>query len=71
MVTSITTQKGLDSYFAIDIETTGLSAALGDRVIEIGAACIQNEETISEFEQLICSAVHGVSAVNSQPMEGD
>ena len=79
MVTSITKQKGLDSYFAIDVETTGLSAALGDRVIEIAAVCIQNGRIISEFEQLIFSSqcisreaarIHGISKtmLDGQPL---
>ena len=70
MTKTVANKKTADSYVAIDVETTGLSAALGDRVIEIGAVCIQNGQIISEFEQLIYSSrrisheaarIHGIS----------
>lgn len=53
MITSVESQEIRDGYFAMDVETTGLSAAFGHRVIEIGAVCVQEGTVISEFEQLI------------------
>ena len=58
-----------DSVIAIDLETTGLCATSGDRVIEIGAVGIEDGTVISEFQQLIrtsrrisrsVSRVHGI-----------
>jgi DNA polymerase-3 subunit epsilon len=40
-------------HVVVDVETTGLSAADGDRVIEIGAVNIQDREIVSEFATLI------------------
>ena len=79
MITTIASERTRDIHFAIDVETTGLSAASGDRVIEIGAVCIQNGKVVSEFEQLICSSrrisreaarIHGISTekLQGQPM---
>jgi DNA polymerase-3 subunit epsilon len=53
-----------------DLETTGLSPARGDRVIEIGAVTVENGEITSEFSSLIqatrtipwqATRVHGVT----------
>jgi DNA polymerase-3 subunit epsilon len=66
--TSVTVASS-DSVIAIDLETTGLYAASGDRVIEIGAVAIEDGRVISEFHQLIhtsrrlsrsVSRVHGI-----------
>ena len=40
-------------YVALDVETTGLSPANGDRVIEIGAVAVENKNIVSEFSSLI------------------
>lgn len=40
-------------HVVVDVETTGLSTAGGDRVIEIGAVNIQDREIVSEFATLI------------------
>jgi DNA polymerase-3 subunit epsilon len=37
----------------IDVETTGLSAARGDRVIEVGAVAVEKSSVIGEFHSLI------------------
>ena len=53
-----------------DVETTGLSTRLGDRVIEIGAVAIEGKRIVDEFHSLIHTtqpidpfayAVHGIS----------
>lgn len=43
----------MDRFIVLDLETTGLSPAKGDRVIEIGAVAIEDGEIISEFGTLI------------------
>jgi DNA polymerase III epsilon subunit-like protein len=79
MVTSFKNKRTGNSYIAVDIETTGLSAANGDRVIEIGAVYIKNGQVISEFEQLIHTSrsigreaqlIHGISnkMLHGQPL---
>ena len=40
-------------YVALDVETTGLSARNGDRVIEIGAVAIEGQSIVDEFSSLI------------------
>ncbi len=40
-------------YVALDVETTGLSPKNGDRVIEIGAVAIENQDIVDEFSSLI------------------
>ena len=40
-------------YTILDVETTGLSPAIGDRIIEIGAVAIQERTVVAEFESLI------------------
>ena len=40
-------------YIVLDVETTGLSPARGDRVIEIGAVAIEEGGVVSEFGTLI------------------
>src|SRR4051794_18860498 len=37
----------------VDVETTGASADLGDRVIEVGVARYENGVKVAEYEQLI------------------
>jgi DNA polymerase-3 subunit epsilon len=37
----------------VDVETSGASADLGDRIIEIGIARIENGRIVSQYEQLI------------------
>lgn len=44
---------GSTRYVALDIETTGLSPSIGDRVIEIGAVAIEERTVVAEFESLI------------------
>lgn len=42
-----------ESYIVFDLETTGLSAAAGHRVIEIGAVALENGRPAAEFHSLI------------------
>lgn len=51
--------KSIDSYVAIDIETTGLDAKF-DSILEIGAIRINNGKIINSFESL-CYCEDGVS----------
>lgn len=57
-------------FVAIDVETTGMSPARGDRVIEIGAMAIEGTRILGEFSSLICvdcpipsaaQKIHGIS----------
>ena len=57
-------------YVAVDVETTGLSAGAGGRVIEIGAVAVENGEIAAELGTLINTGalisygayrVHGIS----------
>jgi DNA polymerase III epsilon subunit family exonuclease len=47
--------KGKRCYRSVvfDVETTGLSTRLGDRVIEIGAVAIEGRKVVDEFHSLI------------------
>lgn len=58
-------------YVCVDVETSGLSAARGDRVIEIGAVLVEDNRITNEFGTLIdagcaihwaAQRVHGISA---------
>lgn len=71
-----------NSLFAVDIETTGMSAAFGDRVIEVGVVCIQHGIVSSGFEQLIqtsrrisrdAARVHGITKqmLQGQPLANE
>jgi DNA polymerase III epsilon subunit len=57
-------------YVILDVETTGLYAAQGDRIIEIGAIAVRNGAVIDEFHSLVktpkqisknAQAVHGIT----------
>ncbi len=57
-------------HVIFDVETTGLSASRGDRIIELGAVAVENEDIIGEFHTLIdvgkqipCTArrIHGIT----------
>jgi len=37
----------------VDLETTGASAAFGDRVIELGIVRIENGQKVAEYQQLL------------------
>ncbi|MFH1380060.1 MAG: 3'-5' exonuclease [bacterium] len=43
----------LDSLVILDVETTGLSPCLGDRVCEIGAVKVKNGRIVDTFHSLI------------------
>lgn len=64
--------KGKRGYrhVVFDLETTGLSPSIGDRVIEIGAVAIEGKSIVGEFQSLInvsqpihpmAQMVHGIS----------
>lgn len=64
-------QKTVTSYVVMDVETTGLYPARGDRVIELGAVVLNNGNILSEFTSLIncgkvipktAHRVHGITA---------
>ncbi|MCJ7615740.1 MAG: 3'-5' exonuclease [Desulfobacterales bacterium] len=64
-------------YVALDVETTGLSAKSGDRVIEIGAVAIKDRCIVAEFSSLIdvdkmipwqVQQVHGIT---NEMLEGE
>lgn len=40
-------------YIILDVETTGLSAARGGRIIEIGAIVVEDAREVGEFQSLI------------------
>jgi DNA polymerase-3 subunit epsilon len=46
-------RKTVTTYVVMDVETTGLYPARGDRVIELGAVLLNNGDIISEFASLI------------------
>lgn len=59
-------------YVILDVETTGLYAAQGDRIIEIGAIAVRNGAIIDEFHSLVkapkqisknAQLVHGITDV--------
>lgn len=61
----------MDRVVVVDVETSGLSAQNGGRVIEIGAVVVDNGQVVAEFGTLISVAapihygaerVHGISA---------
>lgn len=61
------------SYVVVDVETTGLSPHLGDRVLEIGAVRVVRGVVVGTFSQLTnpqapihpgAQAVHGISALD-------
>lgn len=45
-------------YIVVDTETTGLSPRRGDRVIEIAAVAVKNNQPAEEFHTLIDTGVH-------------
>jgi DNA polymerase III subunit epsilon len=47
--------KGKRGYRSVvfDVETTGLSTRMGDRVIEIGAVAVEGNKIVDEFHSLI------------------
>ncbi len=76
MVTLDSKGKRIYRSVVFDVETTGLSTRLGDRVIEIGAVAIEGKKVVDEFHSLIHTtqpinpfayAVHGIS---EQMLEG-
>lgn len=61
------------SYVVVDVETTGLSPILGDRVVELGAVRVVRGVVVGTFCQLVnpqvpihpgAQAVHGISAAD-------
>jgi DNA polymerase-3 subunit epsilon len=42
-----------DSFYIIDLETTGLSPGNGDRVIEVAALKVVNNEVVDEYQSLM------------------
>lgn len=67
---SLPTRSEHQRFIAIDVETTGLSAGNGGRVIEIGAVAVEGGEIVAELGTLIDSGaaisywayrVHGIS----------
>lgn len=63
-------KSGLHRCVVVDVETTGLSPGYGDRVIEVGAVALEEDEIVSEFSSLIrvekniprhVSKIHGIT----------
>jgi DNA polymerase-3 subunit epsilon len=57
-------------FVVVDVETTGLSAFRGHRIIEIGAVAVENHEVVGEFQSLVDAgyrisrhafAIHGIT----------
>ncbi len=57
-------------FIAVDVETTGLSASRGGRVIEVGAVAVEMQEVVGEFQSLVrtnrrvplqARRIHGIS----------
>lgn len=76
--------KGKRGYrhVVFDLETTGLSPRIGDRIIEIGAVAIEGKSVVGEFQSLInvdqpihpmAQMVHGISKemLKGQPLPGE
>jgi DNA polymerase III epsilon subunit-like protein len=40
-------------HIVLDVETTGVTPGIGDRIIEIGAVAIEERTVVAEFESLI------------------
>ena len=40
-------------YAAFDVETTGLSAAYGDRICEVGLVRAQGDEILDNYQSLV------------------
>lgn len=64
------TMKDAHRHVVIDVETTGLSAGYGDRVIEVGAVAVDGGEIVAEYGSLIrveksipshVSRIHGIT----------
>ncbi len=62
--------KAANRFIAVDVETTGLSASRGDRIIELGAVLVEGMNIDEEFHALICvnqpihwaaQQVHGIT----------
>lgn len=43
----------IQKHVVFDVETTGLSPSRGDRIIELGAIAVENEDIVGEFHTLI------------------
>ena len=65
-------ERSMTRVIALDVETTGMSPARGDRVIEIGAVVVEGGRLAEEFATLIrtdhpihwaAQKVHGISDV--------
>jgi len=60
----------------VDVETTGASAELGDRVIEVGIARYENGVKVAEYQQLIdphrqiSSGVSALTGITQSMCEG-
>lgn len=57
-------------WVVVDLETTGLSPAKGDRIVEIGAVAVEGDRIVAEFSTLVdperlipyrAQQVHGIS----------
>ena len=42
-----------NTVIVLDFETTGLSPDYGDRVIEVGAMCVENGKVVAHFQELM------------------
>jgi len=67
----LSTEQSTKRHVIVDVETTGLSAANGGRVIEIGAVAVEDGKVIAELGTLIntrtpihygAQRVHGISS---------
>jgi DNA polymerase-3 subunit epsilon len=64
-----------DCFCIIDFETTGLSPANGDRIIEVAALKIINNEVIDQFQSLvnpefeISKRITGITGITNEMLE--
>ncbi len=64
-----------DSFYIIDFETTGLSPANGDRVIEVAALKVTNNKVVDKYQSLmnpgfeISRRITGITGITNEMLE--